>query len=362
MIQFTPADAPPMSSTPPVNKRRTWPMIIAVLFCAAVIPETITTFSTSPLKMVLQPIALPFIMLFYGPAVLLTRELIIRRRLGWSAIILLGLAFGIMNEGVAAGTWYTVQPDGYLYLGQYDVAWIAALEVFHLFISIILNVAFVDALFPRFAGVSLLGKRGMIAWAIWLFCFNGLVAFAPTYRAERLLALAGASVLIALALVLPSAAPRKLVLKPAPDLWQLRWLGFGALAVYFAVIYLLPTIMAKALTGHATVHQVDLPALMAQGIDILAFVILAILLVVQGRRWTARDGWALPHTLAVLSGTLVFGILFSLVFGWALLEPVLTVPFAALLVVMARRAHNIARSDQSLLAGEGGGVGAIGGM
>jgi hypothetical protein len=89
---------------------------------------------------------------------------------------------------------------------------------------------------------------------------------------------------------------------------------------------------------------VNAPALMAQEIDILSFIAFTIFLVVQERRWTARAGWALPHTTALLSGTLAFGILFSLLFGWSVLEPVATLPFLGLLVVLAIRVQKVKQS------------------
>jgi hypothetical protein len=344
MHQSAIAVAPQSPEAPHPAPRRTWPLILATLFFAAIIPETVVTLSTSPAKMLAMPIALPFIMLFYGPAVLLTRELIIRRRLRWGAIILLGLAFGILNEGVAAGTWYTMQPQGYAFLGPFDVTWIVALEVFHLFISIILNVAFVDVLFPHSIGQSLLGRRGMIAWGVFFLCFTGLVAFAPLYRAERLGAFAGALVLVALALLLPPAVPRAPAARPAPGLWRLRWAGFGVMALYFAIIYALPVIVASILTGATKIQRVDASVLVAQEIDILSWVAFAIFVVAQGRHYAHRADWAPRHTLALLSGPLAFGILFSLIFGWQVLEPLVTLPFAALLVVLAVRQPKNARA------------------
>src|SRR5438552_19081494 len=40
----------------------------------------------------------------YGLAVVLSRESQIRWRKGWASIILLGSAYGVLNEGVGAGT------------------------------------------------------------------------------------------------------------------------------------------------------------------------------------------------------------------------------------------------------------------
>jgi hypothetical protein len=61
---------------------------------------------------VANPLELLAIAAFYGPAVLLIREALIRRRPGWTSLVLLGGAFGFVNEGVVAGTWYVETPDG----------------------------------------------------------------------------------------------------------------------------------------------------------------------------------------------------------------------------------------------------------
>ena len=47
-----------------------------------------------------QPIPLIIESLFYGPGVLLIREFARRNNLGWILIILLGVAFGIIEEGL----------------------------------------------------------------------------------------------------------------------------------------------------------------------------------------------------------------------------------------------------------------------
>ena len=95
--QIRPADTATIPPAP--RRRRTWYVVLTLCFFAAVIPETLTTTSTSVAKIITQPASLPFIMLFYGLADLLIREALVRRRLGWVSLILLGIAFGFIWQG-----------------------------------------------------------------------------------------------------------------------------------------------------------------------------------------------------------------------------------------------------------------------
>lgn len=86
--------APPAypSAAPPARRLRTWPAILALLFFAAILPESVETFNTTPLRIVTDRATLPFLMAFYGSADVLVRELLRRRPLRWSAVLLLGAA------------------------------------------------------------------------------------------------------------------------------------------------------------------------------------------------------------------------------------------------------------------------------
>ncbi len=136
--------------------------------------------------MIAQPWNLIFLMLFYGLADLLIREALIRRHLGWVSLIIFGIAFGFLNEGVLAGTWYTVKPDGYIYIGQINYAWAAALTVFHIFISVIAPIAFIETIFPSLAGMPLLRRRrGIVISAVIFLLVTCLFIFLPSYRLYR---------------------------------------------------------------------------------------------------------------------------------------------------------------------------------
>ncbi|HET9979261.1 MAG TPA: hypothetical protein VFQ32_02380 [Ktedonobacterales bacterium] len=327
----------------PMRPRRTWYIVLILCFFAAVIPETLATTSTSVAKILGKPTDLLFVILFYGPADLLIRELVIRRRLGWVSIVLLGVAFGFINEGVVAGTWYTVKPTGYLFLGAIDFAWVAALTVFHLFVSVIMPIAFIETAFPSLAGRPLLRRRrGIVISAVIFLLITSLFLFVPSFRPYRVVVFALALILALVAFRLPASRPRIPLARPAPGLWRLRWAGFFAMFGYFALIYLLPAMTLKLMEAHIASAQLAY---------IAVFALFAALLLWTGRRWTGRAGWSPRHTLALITGALAFPILLTLLpFFWPTLEYVATLPFLVLLIALNLRLRRRERRLRAALS------------
>jgi hypothetical protein len=317
-----------------------WYVVLTLCFFAAIIPETLATTSTSVAKIITQPASLPFIMLFYGLADLLIREAMIRRRLGWVSLIALGIAFGFMNEGVIAGTWYTVKPDGYVFIGQIDYTWAVALTVFHVFISVIMPIAFIETIFPSYAGMPLLRRRGIVTSAIVFLLLTSLFLFVESYRPYRIAVFVLAMLLAIVALRLPAARPRPMRATPPPSLWRLRWVGFFTMLGFFLLIYAVPQITLKLAGAHVVA---------AQAADIVIFVLFSALLLFAGRRWTGRTGWSLRHTLALITGLLAFSTLITLVIPlfWPALEFFATAPCFILLIALDIRLKRRERSHRT---------------
>lgn len=342
--QAIPSSAPVAPHLAPATRRlrppRRWPAILVFFLLAGLIPETIATNSTSVYQLVHQPFGLLFICGFYGTADIVIREAIIRRPLGLAGKVLMGVAFGFVNEGVVAGTWYHVRPDGYAFVHGIDWSWALSLTVFHVFVSVFVPVYVIDSVFPSLAGASLLKRRGIILNCILFLGFSALSAFAPDHRTQRLAVLLVAVALATLATRLPAArmafTPGPL-LRP-PGLWRLRLLGFAAMLLYFVCIYLLPALFVRA--NHRIGAADAAPALVANLI-LLGLVGWALGL---GLDWSRRPGWSPRQQLALISGALGFSLLFSflppLLATW---EELATIPFAILLFFLtmrARRDHN----------------------
>jgi hypothetical protein len=157
-----PATHPSFSQGLPARQLRTWPAVLTLFFLAALIPETIATYNSSPLLLMTNPTTLLFISAFYGSIALLVRELIHRHHLRWASILLLGVAAGSLNEGIIAGTWYKVQYTGYAMINGVNPAVAVGLTVFHTLYSTVLPILLVDLIFPRIATNSWLNRKSML--------------------------------------------------------------------------------------------------------------------------------------------------------------------------------------------------------
>ena len=111
-----------------------------------------------PLLTFLQPLPFLLITLTYGVPVLLIRELAVARQLNIAGVLLLGLAYGILNEGVLAKT--LTQPDGpplydfagYGQVGALQGGWTIFMVFWHAPHSVLYPLLLSQWLFPAAAG------------------------------------------------------------------------------------------------------------------------------------------------------------------------------------------------------------------
>ena len=332
---------------------------MTLFFAAGLIPESVATFNTPPLRLLTSPASLLFISAFYGSVALLVREFWRRTRAGWAAVLLLGMAGGAINEGIIAGTWYRVQYPGYALVGGIDPAVAAGLTVFHALVSAVLPILLVELAFPAAAGRAWLPRPALAGCCLLLAATAASGFAAPADRGLKLAVLAAVAAAVAIALSLPGnrgtaarpapappapappapappapapPAPAPPVpARPVPGLARLRLAGAAATVAFYAIFALAAGLIAAAVPPRGrTGWQLLLVLLMAAYLAVL---------VRTGRRWTRRPGWGPQQTLAVITGALLPSILASLVLRAALpgLEPLITVPALAVLIWLQRR-------------------------
>ena len=179
-----PATAPlPASPASPQPRPRMWPMLLALYFLSPLIAEVLSG-STPPLLFI-QPFGFIFTPLLYGSSAILIREIVVRRRLGWGNVLLLGAAFGVFQEALVVQTWYnfmaatspSYQPSGYGVVGGTYWPWAVELSFYHGVISITLPLILLNLLFPQRAALPGLRRRGVILWLVWLIVPCALLAF-----------------------------------------------------------------------------------------------------------------------------------------------------------------------------------------
>jgi len=147
----TPAPTPVYGpSWVPAWVRRHAPALALVAF-AITYPEFLTG-STPVLSAVVNPVGLLFLLGLYGGGVLLIRDVTIRWGKGWPSVLLLGAAYGILEEGIGTKTFFDPALVGAAgaYGASFGVNWLWATEltVFHAIFSIALPILTVDLLFP----------------------------------------------------------------------------------------------------------------------------------------------------------------------------------------------------------------------
>ena len=91
----SPSDVPPRA--PDASRRQRWLPPVTLFLLAPIVAELLA--GTMP---VWQVGNLLFLLPLYGSGALLIRELVRRRGRGWTSILLLGAAFGIVEEGIAS--------------------------------------------------------------------------------------------------------------------------------------------------------------------------------------------------------------------------------------------------------------------
>lgn len=109
----------------------------------------------------------------YGLAVILIREAQIHWKKGWASVIMLGSAYGIVNEGIGAATLFN--PDTAGILGSYGrwlgVNWVWAVglvSLVHPLFSVSLPLIEHRLALPQIRGKSLVGSRGLILASVGL--------------------------------------------------------------------------------------------------------------------------------------------------------------------------------------------------
>ena len=235
----------------------------------------------------------------YGGGALLIREFARRLGLGWPSIVTLGLAYGVIEEGVVTQSLFN---PNYLGLRLLDYGYVPSLGIsvwwtvfvlsLHMIWSTSVPIALVESLTPDRRRTPWLGGVGLgvtaalfIAGCVVLTRFqlkSGFVASRPQFLWTAAVTLG----LIALALALgrkKSVAGTASSLPPSPLAIALAALATGSLFIVLAAI-----------------HPAGSATWVAAGIVVLFLAAGA-----ANIAWSHRPGWSDRHRLAVAAGFLL---------------------------------------------------------
>jgi hypothetical protein len=168
------------------SMRRVLPAL--VLFLLAPVCGELLSSSAPPVEF-FNPLTFITLCLLYGGGAVLVRELAFRWRKGWVSILILGAAYGIIEEGLMVKSFFDPGWVDIGILGSYGrwlgVNWVWAVElmIYHAVISIGIPILITTLLFPSRKESAWVGKR----FLTWIFVFFLLdVAFGflalTTYR------------------------------------------------------------------------------------------------------------------------------------------------------------------------------------
>ena len=231
-----------------------------VLFCLSPMVGELLSGATPPLRFI-NPISLILEGLLYGGGALLVRELTFRWGKGWPTLLVLGAAYGIIEEGLLCKSFFNpLWPDLGL-LGVYgrwggvNWVWSVELTIYHAFVSIAIPITIVGLLFPDRRRTAWAGRAGLVVVAV-LFVADvlfGFLAFGPDssgadhpYRPPLVPVLGSLAVivgLVALAKRLPAPAPAS-ESGPVRKVGAVRFFlaGFLGIFLFFFACWVLPNL------------------------------------------------------------------------------------------------------------------------
>jgi hypothetical protein len=311
---------------------RTWAAALMLYFLAPILGE-VFSFNTPPLAFVLDPGKFVFEPALYGSGALLIREVARRRGLGWPAILVMGAAYGILEEGIFIHSWFNPAFEGLhslaIYGRAWDTSWVWAfgLTGFHAVFSITIPILLVEAIFPRVAAFPWLNRFWLRLIAGW-FAFTvllGAVLYGFVLSRDKGYAHPPLAYLLAVALVIALFAigsrlrlQLRIVERPIPGLWSLRLFGGGMTLAFFFAFYGLSALQPFALISIGGM------------IAVVAFSALRVV------RWSHSPGWGAEQRLALASGVFGFWIALSPLYYTTGL-PLVALVFLLLLIWLAWR-------------------------
>ncbi len=284
-------------------RRRVNPAVM-LFFLSPMLAELLT--GSAPPAEFFNPVLFLVLCALYGSGAVLVRELVVRWNKGWPSILVLGMAYGIVEEGLMVKSFFDPSwPDlGVMSVvgrwGGVNVLWSVALTMFHAVWSISIPILIVEALYPERAGLAWVRNR-TLGWLTALLAADvafGFLLLTP-YRPPTLpylLACAAVAALTAWARRLPASWVSQSPPEPEPaERRAMRaWMtGFAGTLAFFFLTWVLPSTGVPALLNLALIGA------------------LAVLALVAFRRVLASARWGTERAVAACAGALTFFVVLA---------------------------------------------------
>jgi hypothetical protein len=153
------------------------PPWLTLLLIAPILGELVSAHQ-SPLEF-LNPINFLVLSLPYGIGALLCREFIVRWKKGLPGLLLLGIAYGIYEEGIVVHSFFNPNWTElgalarYGFYGGINWTWSECMVHFHTFISIGASILLTEIIYPAHRDKKWLNNKGLV------ICMVGFLAWIP---------------------------------------------------------------------------------------------------------------------------------------------------------------------------------------
>jgi hypothetical protein len=154
-----------------------WTLLLMVPFLTELLS------GNTPLPKFINPMVFGYFVVMYGFPVLLAREAFVAKGLSWGGLLVLGLAYGVLNEGVAARTlllsdehMFMESIRGYETFGV-NVPWAMMILPWHALLSVVYPIMLMQAAYPESRGQRWLSNRTCIGLASAVIILGSLSYF-----------------------------------------------------------------------------------------------------------------------------------------------------------------------------------------
>lgn len=281
--------------------KRGIPPALVLFFLSPLIAELLS--GSAPPAEFFAPFGLLALPALYGSGAIIIRELVLRYRKGWSSLLVLGAAYGIVEEGLMVKSFFDPAWPDLGKLGVYgrwlgvNWVWCEHLIIYHAAVSIAIPILLVELMYPARRRESWV-SRGMLYFFAWLLATDVVLGFVAMtkYRPPAVPYLA--AVLIVLLLVrwalrmryVPRSPTGTRVVRP----FAFAVVGFASVFLLFFLMYVLP--------GTATPPVVTM---------LVAAVLVTAVVLLLRRTSGFGAAWSDVHRMALAFGALAFFVLLA---------------------------------------------------
>ena len=233
------------------KKRRIYPLLTLFLLAPA-IGELLS--GSSPPSQYFTPIPFVILALLYGAGAILVHELKVRWRKDYRAILLLGAAYGIIEEGLLVKSFFDPNWMDLGILGTFgrfagiNFVWAEMLTIYHMAFSITIPIMLVGLAYPELKDERWTTNRSLSIFAVMLvgitvfgyFFMTPYVPPAPQY----LIAVASVALLCYVAYRLPQ---KRIILKKVSKAKYAYLAGLAFGTMFFIVDFTGPFLLMQPL-------------------------------------------------------------------------------------------------------------------